>query len=179
MNPRKLIRKKVASILVDKTSYLKRVYLSRKVPFSKDDEAEDGVILVFVEKENASLFNRAPKEYKKTLTLSIAIIKSLNPDDVIAIEDQLETVAEQVEKILAKNDTLDGLCSEVDFESYEAITNEDGEFKEGAIKLTYSITYYEQAGLEEADLEDFNESSVVIAHGDHEDDFKFNVIHQP
>jgi hypothetical protein len=178
MNPRKQIRNKVFEIINSKTSFGGRVYLSRKVPFSKDDEAEDGVILVFVEKESASIWNGSPKEYKKTITLSIAIIKSLNSEDIEAIEDQLETVAEEVEKILGKNDTLDGLCSELDYESYESIINEDGEFKEGAIKLTYSITYYEQSGLEEADMDDFRASSIVLKHNDHVDDFKFDITHQ-
>lgn len=164
---------------MDQTSFRKRVFLSRKVPLSKDDEVEDGAILIFIEKENAQIWNQSPKTYKKTLTLSIALIKSLAPDDIEAIEDQLETVAEEVENILEKNDTLDDLCEGLDFDSYEANSNEDGEYKEGAIKLTYSITYYEEVGPEEADLDDFNSSSVKLKHEDHSDDFNFTVTHQP
>jgi hypothetical protein len=178
MNPRKQIRNKVFELINDETDFGERVFLSRKVPFGKNDECEKGVILVFIERESAAIFNQAPKEYKKTLTLSVAIIKSLDPEEIEAIEDQLEVIAEQIEGILEKNDTLDELCSECDFQSYEVSSNDEGEFKEGAIKLTYSITYYVEVGKEEADLSEFETSEVKIKHETHPDDFSISVDHQ-
>lgn len=165
-------------MLKGKTSLEDNVFLSRKVPLKHDDETELGVILVYIERESAVVWQASPKMYKKTMTLTVAIVKSLNPDDVEEIEDQLEDITEEVENIIEKNDTLDDTCSECDFQGYEAITNEEGEFKEGAVKLTYSIVYYEEVGLDEDDLNEFNQSTVKIKNNDHANDFSFKVDHQ-
>ena len=178
MKPRKQIRQKVFDLIKDETDFGERVFLSRKVPLNHDeDESLDGSIIVFVEKETATVWNQSPKTYKKTLSVAVAVVKSLKPDDVESIEDQLETIAEQVQDILEENDTLDGLCSECDYQSSDPLSNTDGEYVEGAIKLTYSITYYEEVGKAEDDLDDFNTSNVSIKHNDHAD-FNFEVQHQ-
>jgi hypothetical protein len=173
---RKLIRDKIYNILNNHTDFGTRVFQSRKAPLGKDGECDDGVILVYFEKESSAVFNDSPREYKRVLNLSIAIMKNLDPEEIVKIEDQLEVVSLQVEKIMGKNDDLGGLCSDIVFDGYEFFDNDDAEFKEGAIKLSYSITYYVQTGLEESDLDDFGKSHVEIKQGENSD-FQLDLIH--
>jgi hypothetical protein len=173
---RRLIREKVYSLINNKTSFGPRVFRSRKVPLEHDEECNNGVILIYIEKESSSIFNDSPREYKRTLTLSVAVMKTMLPEDIERIEDQVDVVAEKIEEILGKNDDLGGLASDVVFDGYEFINNEEGEFKEGATKLTYSITYYIATGLEESDLDDFKKSHIEIKQ-DENSDFQLDLIH--
>jgi hypothetical protein len=173
---RRLIREKVYNLINNKTSFGPRVFRSRKVPLEHDEECNNGVILIYIEKESSSIFTDSPREYKRTLTLSIAVIKTMRPEDIERIEDQIEVVTQKIEEIIGKNDDLEGVVSDVTFDGYEFIDNEDGEFKEGASKLTYSITYYISTGLEESDLDDFKKSHVEIKQGENSD-FQLDLIH--
>lgn len=175
---RKLIRDKVFELLNLNTSFGNRVYRCRKVPFDENGECNQGVVLIYLEKESSEVFNDTPRTYRRSLSLSIAIVKSLTPEDIEKIEDQIEVVSLQVEKIMGKNETLGELASDVTFEGYEFLDSDDGELRTGAIKLTYSIEYYIDVGLEEADLGNLVKSHVELKQGANSD-FQFDVNHVP
>lgn len=176
---RTLIRKKVFESLFNKTSFQNRVFRSRKVPLNDDEESnvKDGVILIYLEREQSQKINESPAIYRRSLDLSIAIIKTMLPEDSEFIEDQIEDVAQEVEDIFGDDDSLGGLASGMDFTGYEFMDDETGEYKQGAVKLSYSIKYEIERGQDGNDLDDFGTSHVMLKHNDHED-FGMVVTHQ-
>lgn len=176
---RTAIRQKVYNCLYNKTAFQDRVFRSRRVPLNdrEDDNVKEGVILIYLEREQSTVLNQAPVIYKRILELSIVILKTMLPEESELIEDQLEDVAQEVEDIFGDNDNLDGIVSGMTFTGYEFKDDEDGEYKQGAVKLSYSIEYELERGLEEDELDDFAVSHVMLKHKDHED-FGLTITHQ-
>lgn len=176
---RTIIRKAVFDCLFDKTDFGKRVFRSRRVPLNdqEDENVRDGVILIYLEREQSQVINVSPVIYRRSLELSIVVLKTMLPEESELVEDQLEEVAQQIEDIFGDNDTLDGKVSRMILTGYEFKDDEDSEYKQGAVKLTYSIEYELERGMSEDELDDLGTSSVMFEHNGHKD-FPLTIVHQ-
>lgn len=145
---RKIIRKKVVSILKNTTDAGARVFPNASVP---PWEEELPVILVYPRSESASKYAEAPRELEREIDFAIEVVAK-GPEEntdlqtpesgVKSLEDILDDIAEQIECEMSRDETLGGTTDD------SILTNSEFEFENvgglpiGSVRLTYSMTYY-------------------------------------
>lgn len=143
---RKKIRQQVVSILKGKTAVGARVFPNYSVPPA---EEELPVILVYPRSEGATMYAESPREFTRTLDLTIEIVatgpevdeEGNAPEGCESLEDILDDLAEQVECEMARDETLncsadDSMLSQTEFEFEGA-----GGQPVGSCRMTYNIIY--------------------------------------
>jgi len=106
MHPRKQIRDKIVTLLIGKTDAAANVFPSRVRPI---EEESLPTLQVYANSESVSIWQEAPREYERKLSLSIQITAKAND----SLEDTLDHIAEQVEDLLRQDHTLGELCRDV------------------------------------------------------------------
>lgn len=132
---RKQIRHAIADVLRGNTLAGENVFASRT---RKISEKLLPAILVYTREESFEVFNASPLEWKRTLTVGIEIVARADED----LDDQLDDIAGEVERIMSENQTLDCLASDVAPSRIEIQLTADGDNQHGACILTYDIVYY-------------------------------------
>lgn len=132
---RKSIRHAIAAALTGNTSAGANVFASRtrSIPASKLP-----AILVYTSSETAEVFNQSPRELRRTLSVGIEIAARADDD----LDDALDDIAEQVERVMSEHQTLSGTASDVLLTGTEITLTKDGDNQHGAAILTYEVTYY-------------------------------------
>lgn len=131
---RKTIRHAIADVLKNNTDAGEHVYASRTRPIPASALP---AILVYSNDEAIELHNEAPREYRRTLTLGIEIVARADDD----LDDTLDDIAEQVERIISENQTPGG--ADTLLLNGVAITlTKDGDNQHGSCILTYDTIYY-------------------------------------
>ena len=121
-------------------------------------------IVVYSRTESAEINVAAPREYKRTLKMAVEIIDKF--DDVSentlddAVDDRLDEIAEEVEQRLMRNETLDGLASDLILSDTEIDFNPEGEQPTGAARLTFDIEYNTLAPIEQLNLDAFETAHI-------------------
>ncbi len=145
---RKIIRKKIAQILTNQTDAGARVFPNASV-LPGDEELP--VILIYPRSENATLYAVAPRELERAVDVTIEIVAKgpeINTDlqtpenDEKTLEDILDDIADQVEVIMAKDETFGGLADDSILSNTEFEFESSGGSPIGSARLTYSVTYY-------------------------------------
>lgn len=148
---RKNIRAKVAEILgTIPIPGINGVFPSRQARVAPE---EMPCILVYTKSESAEEGIAAPRQYKRTLKLVTEVVRiDVGPT---AVDDFLDTVADEIEQRLFKNETLDGLASDTKLSDTEIDFVTDAENEIGFCRLTFDVTYWTNAPREIEDLDAF------------------------
>lgn len=132
---RKTIRQNIAAVLMGNTAALANVFASRT---RKISAASLPAILVYTKQETAEIFNVSPRELKRVLTVGIEIVA--RTDD--GLDDELDDIAAQVERIMSENQTLGDVASEIQYTGADIALTADGDNQHGGCTLAYDVTYY-------------------------------------
>lgn len=143
---RKEIRLAVqAALVAADTAAETRVYASRMIPFRRIDLP---AIAVYTLEESSVDNDSAPRELTRTLQLVIeAAVRATGTQ----IDDELDDLAEEIERAMHADETFGGKCGDSVLASTEMDLAEDGDRMIGILKLTYATTYYTYAP-EDADV---------------------------
>lgn len=166
---RKKIRKKVVELLKGNTAAGTKVFPNASVP---PWEEELPVILVYPRTEPTDVYATAPREYARSLSLAIEIIAAgpeendelVTPDSgVTSLEDVLDDIAQEIEDIFDKDDSLDGNASESFLTNSEFEFDADGGQPIGSCRLTYNVIYHTMSPRDTSDqenIEDFEGNDI-------------------
>lgn len=124
------------------TSAGTRVYPNRK---RKLASTQLPCILVFTNSEASEIFDQAPRSYKKTLSLGVAVIAQDND----ALNDTLDVICEQIEKIFCEDMFLgtdeDELVEECTLKNTEMGISVDCDVQTGGALMSFDVVYIEDA----------------------------------
>lgn len=151
MNTRTLVRQKIVELLTDKTEAAERVYPNRARQLWPE---ELPAILVYSRNETATEFGSAPRSLRRELRVAVEIVAKA--DD--KLDDDIDSIAQQVESRLLGDDTLGGICSDITLSDTEMTINAEGETLFGTAVLTFRVTYFSEVFVEAeiTDLERVN-----------------------
>jgi hypothetical protein len=110
--------------------------------------------------ETAEISVEAPREYKRTLRLSIEIV--VKADD--SLDDALDALAEKVENSVFKDETFGGTCADTILSETAMDLLSEGEKPIGGMKITLEMPYSQRlpADAGDDDLDDLNTGNVKI-----------------
>lgn len=141
---RTLIRQKVIELLTrQKTdgSYPTiagiRVNSTRVTPYW---ETELPCINVFNGTDRAIVFNESPRELKHDFVIVVECIAEAND----MLDDNLDAMAREVERLISINDTLEGMTADIMLDNTEMAIRENGDRLIGAAKIEFRCEYYTQ-----------------------------------
>lgn len=158
MHQRQTIRDSVVSILkAGNTTVGDNVFPSRFLPLEKETLP---CINVYTKSETADIYQAAPRQHERKLTLSVEI----NVRAVSGIDDTLDSIAEEVEHVLMQDDTLGDVCGDCVYTGSEVTILENGDAPIGSCVLTYEVTYYTYAVADVTETNgdaDLNEADVT------------------
>lgn len=143
-HPRKLIRDAVVERLkAASTSADSRVFANRALPLFKN---ELPAILVYLSSEPSEISIEAPREYRRNLQLTLELVAQNNSEG--GLDDALDELAEQVERVMFEDETFGGLVSDTILGETTAEIIEEGEKPVGAVKISFSMPYFQQIPAE-------------------------------
>lgn len=113
------------------------------------------LILVYNVSENFEELSQAPRELRRNLFISVEAIADGNDDVDMTV--RIDTLADEIEQILAQDDTLnctvdDIVLNSVDFQ-YEGDENES---PIGSCRMAYLVKYRELYPRDQVEVDDFN-----------------------
>jgi hypothetical protein len=166
---RQLIREAVKAALVAQTGAPPayptaagaHVYETRMVPFRK---LELPAIAVYALEESVDpdSKNSAPRELSRTLQLAIEGAA----EAVDNIDDTLDSLAQQIERVMHADTTLSGTASDSILSDTSIDIADDGKKPLGVVRLVYTVTYYSYVPeAEDNPLDDLNTVHVDYSLG--------------
>lgn len=139
---RTLIRQKVIELLSRQkldgsypTIAGTRINSSRVTPYW---ETELPCINVYNGSDRAIVFNESPRELKHDFVLVVECVADANE----MLDDNLDTMAREVERVFSVNDTLEGMTADVMLDNTEMAIRENGDRLIGAAKIEFRCEYY-------------------------------------
>jgi hypothetical protein len=154
-HPRELIRKQAVAVLLDATTAGSSVYASRVAPLiSNGWQSELPAIIVYTMDESGEIFNQAPREYLRRVDLVVEIHAEGNG----ALDDTLDTLARQVERLLLMDDTLGGTANDLQYKRSRMVLLDQSEHLTGACRVIFEAEYFDRHpdDLFNETLPDFN-----------------------
>lgn len=138
IHSRQLIREALVKRLKGKTIAEDRVASSYSIPPWVE---ELPVILIYAQSETLEERNQAPREMRRNLFISIECVS--DGDNSGDLENRLDTLAEQVEQLIAKDDTLDCTVDDIILTSVEFQYEDGGETQTpvGSVRLAFNAQY--------------------------------------
>ncbi len=132
---RKIIRQAIVDALFGNIAAVgQHVYASRVRPLPEESLP---AILVYTTGETATVFNAAPRELERVLSVAIHVVA--RADD--ALDDLLDSIAEEVEFLMSENQEA-GDASDIVYTGCEINMPQDGDNQHGFLILNYDVTYY-------------------------------------
>ena len=151
---RKLIRAAIKTALLNNTDCDNRVFISRVTPTWI---TELPCALIYDNEESVENWAEGPREYQRVLNLAVQIeIDGIEE----TIDDNLDTIGQQVEVMLYQDHTLGELCHDVILTGSSKAFDRDGKTLKGSLTLNYQIVYHTIAALDPNDLEWLNRVDV-------------------
>jgi len=149
---RKLIRDAIVSRLIQAgTMAERRVFGSRAVALQPK---ELPAILVYTKNEQVEKSAEAPREFKRTVTVSIELVAQSDREETL--DDALDDFCEQVEKAVFSDQYFDSLVSDCFLGDTEIEILSDGEKPIGAAKINLLMHYFQRLpGDLTGELDDF------------------------
>lgn len=132
---RKAIRHAITDVLLGNTDAGANVFPSRILPVWA---TELPYIAVYTRDETAEIFNESPRELKRVVSVAIEI--GGRADE--SLDDVLDDLAQQVERIMSENQTLGDVASNVLLTRTDIALADEGQQKHGGCVMTYEVTYY-------------------------------------
>ena len=130
---RKQIRDYIAALLEDLTTTETRVFTNRVRAMKKKDLP--GLIIYTVEEDSDP--GAVGGHLNRTLDLAVeAYVKTSE-----TIDDDLDTIAAEVETAIASDPTLGGLAQDVLYASSELFLDGEGDKKTGVIRMIFQVGY--------------------------------------
>jgi hypothetical protein len=148
MHLRAEIKSKIAELLKNKTNAEDRVYPNRFMPL---DEENLPAICVYATAENVTEFDNLLD--KRILEIAVECLADGDNAD-----NDLDVLANRIEKIFIENETLDNLVHKTDITRTEIGYDEKSQSQMQAAKLTYQVIYFTDKTNEAT--EDFNKANV-------------------
>lgn len=140
-HPRELIRKQAVAVLMGATSAAASVYASRVAPLiSNGWQSELPAIIVYTMDETSEIFNQAPREYRRRVELVVEIHAEGNE----ALDDTLDTLARQVERLLLMDDTLGDTVNDLQYVRSRMVLLDQSEHLTGACRLIFEAEYFDR-----------------------------------
>lgn len=140
-HPRELIRKQAVAVLLGATNAGASVYASRVAPLiSNEWQNELPAIIVYTMDEAGEIFNQAPREYLRKVELVVEIHAEGNA----ALDDTLDTLARQVERLLLMNDTLGGTANDLQYVRSRMVLLDQSEQLTGACRVIFEADYLDR-----------------------------------
>lgn len=153
---RREIRNKFRDLLLGKTDAGANVFSNRA---SATWSEELPIIAVYSRAESVEQLNTAPLEYRRVIEMAVEIVAegSETPGAVMALEDTLDEIAEQVEKELSRDETIGetlnyfgkkvALVDALRLKTIEFDFQGEGVKPTGSAIMLFDVTYYEMRPL--------------------------------
>lgn len=144
---RQVIREAAKVMLLNQGPWLDRVFTNRmralsQRPAQRSDRSQLPALVIYTRKETADIFNAAPREYKCQVEVIIEIVADATDD----VDDLLDGMAETVERILGRDDTIAETADDCEYVGADMTIVDGGvERAIGAVALTFQATYYRMA----------------------------------
>lgn len=140
-HPRELIRKAAVAVLLGATNAGASVYASRVAPLiSNGWQSELPAIIVYTMDEGGEIFNQAPREYRRRVELVVEIHAEGNE----ALDDTLDTLARQVERLLLRDETLGDTANDLKYVRSRMVLLDQSEHLTGACRLIFEAEYFDR-----------------------------------
>ena len=121
--------------------------------------AEMPCIVVYTKSDPAEISAEAPREYKRQLSLVLELVMQASKEETL--DDSLDDFCEQVENAIFTDETFGGLVSDTVLSDCEMDILVEGEKPIGGLKITLTMTYYQQLpAAPAATLSDFGKAVV-------------------
>jgi hypothetical protein len=149
-HPRQTIREAAKTLLLNQGPWEDRVFLNRmkaisQRPGQRSNRSQLPALVIYTRNETAEVFNVAPREYRCVVELVFEFLAA----DSDQVDVELDNAAEIIERIVARNDTLQGTADDTEYVSTNITIVDQGEVPIGAVGLTFQATYYREAPDEE------------------------------
>ncbi len=140
-HPRELIRKQAVAVLLGATNAGASVYASRVAPLiSSGWQSELPAIIVYTMDDSGEIFNQAPREYRRQVEMVVEIHAEGNE----ALDDTLDTLARQVERLLLTDDTLGGTVNDLQYVRSRMVLLDQAQQLTGACRLIFEAEYFDR-----------------------------------
>lgn len=140
-HPRELIRKQAVSILLGATNAGASVYASRVKPLiSNSWQSELPAIIVYTMDESGEIYNQAPREYLRKVELVVEVHAEGND----ALDDTLDTLSRQVERLLLRDDTLGDTANDLQYVRSRMVLLDQSDQLTGACRLIFEASYLDR-----------------------------------
>ena len=153
---RKLIRAAAVAKLLNQTNAGAKVYPNRVKPFTSNGwTSQLPAIVVYTLDEQADIYNAAPREYVRNVQLIVEIQASADE----SLDDVLDDIAEQVERLILRDDTLSGTVNDLLLVRSRMALRDEGETLIGACMIQFDAQYMDRRPDDQfnATLPDLNE----------------------
>lgn len=135
---RKLIRDHAVSMLMGQTAAGSKVFANRVRPLISNGWLDRlPAIVIYTLDESSEIFNAAPHEYMRTVQLMVEIQARAEEN----LDDVLDAIADDVERILLRDDTLGGTVNDLRYAQTRMALREDGENLIGACLIQFDAEY--------------------------------------
>lgn len=140
---RTLIRQKVIALLAREktpgewpTIAESRVNSTRVTPYW---ESELPAINVYNGTDRVDVYNQAPRQLRHDFSLIVECVADAMTD---GLDDTLDALAREVERVISINDTLEGECADILLNNTEITIRENGDRFIGAARMEFRVEYY-------------------------------------
>lgn len=166
---RKLIRDHAVSMLMGQTAAGSKVFANRVRPLISNGWLDRlPAIVIYTLDESSEIFNAAPREYMRTVQLMVEIQARAEE----SLDDVLDAIADDVERILLRDDTLGGTVNDLRYAQTRMALREDGENLIGACLIQFDAEYLDERPDDEfnATLDDLNTVTTQYSLNNQQDD---------
>lgn len=163
MTKRQAIRNKIKTLLTTPViaAIGTRVYTNR---MRKVYAEELPCVIIYSKSESAEITVAAPRQYTRTMKLAVEILDKWDESSQTSlddtVDDRLDEIANEIEKRLYRNETLDGEVIDLIFSDIEADFDPAGEQPIGVMRLTFDVQYNVDAPDEQLDLDPWETAHV-------------------
>lgn len=113
-----------------------RIMSTRVTPFW---ESELPAINVYNGTDRVDVYNESPRMLRHDFSLMIECVADAQTD---GLDDSLDAMAREVERIISVNDILEGACADILLNNTEITIRENGDRFIGAARMEFRVEYY-------------------------------------
>jgi len=161
LHPRREIRDSVFQILKDKISDVKSFSKNRFRPYWPAEELP--AISIYTLTETSEIYDTAPRNLKRTLTLAVEVIVQ----DDESSDDIVDKLCLEVENAIHVDETLGSKASDCVLTGTEMIQKKEGDTLTASAILQVDVKYFTDAPAQQ-DLKDYKGADFTMKVGDNQ-----------